>query len=187
MSLDEDDEFERRPSPRWHGWLAAGLVVALVAAIGAGLLVHGRSSSSTLTGQVAPDFRLPDLRDTSRTVSLASLRGRPVVLNFWAAWCTPCVQELPGLQRVHARFASRVTFFGVDNRDSRRLALELLRRSNVTYDSGYDPGGVVASRYRLLGMPMTFVISPAGRVLWAHVGQVAEADLQAQLDRFVGR
>src|SRR5207244_8778828 len=71
------------PISRWHGWLAAGLVVALVAAIGAGLLVHGRSSSSTLTGQVAPDFRLPDLRDTSRTVSLASLRGRPVVLNFW--------------------------------------------------------------------------------------------------------
>ena len=163
-------------------------MVALVAGIvGVTALVHGRSSSSTLTGQVAPDFRLPALSDTGRTVSLSSLRGRTLVLNFWAAWCTPCVQELPGLQRVHARFGARVTFLGVDNRDSRRLALELLRRSNVTYDSGYDPGGVVASRYRLLGMPMTFVVSATGRVLWAHVGQVAEADLQAQLEHFVGR
>src|SRR5438094_1863346 len=51
---DAADEFERRPRPRWQGALAAGLVVALVAAIGAGLLVHGRSSSSTLTGRVAP-------------------------------------------------------------------------------------------------------------------------------------
>src|SRR5438445_11417471 len=87
LSSDEDG-LGRRARPRWQGVLAAGLVVALVAAIGAGLLVHGRSSSSTLAGRVAPDFRLADLRETGRTVSLSSLRGRTVAPNLRAALST---------------------------------------------------------------------------------------------------
>ena len=117
-------------------------MVALVAAIGAGLLVHGRSSSSTLTGQVAPDFRLPDLRDTSRTVSLASLRGRPVVLKRMEDLLAP----LPPSQRAGTAWAEARLMADEDvalNESIGRHGLALIRRE--------IPFFTAADREKILG------------------------------------
>jgi len=127
--------------------------------------------------RTAPAFAVPDLGDETATVSLEQFRGRPVVLNFWAAWCVPCRKEMPAFEAVHERVGNRVAFLGMNNQDSRGDALRLLRTTKVSYPSGYDPAGRVAKAYSLRGMPTTVFISAQGRILATRTGQVSERQL----------
>lgn len=119
-------------------------------------------------------------------MSLADFRGKPVVLNFWASWCAPCVKEMPALERVHRDLGGRVAFVGIDGRDSRRLALELMEKTGVTYPSGYDPTDAVHRRYRLVGRPTTVLVDPGGRILAVHAGELQESELRDLVERHFG-
>jgi len=132
----------------------------------------------------APEFSMPSLRDETETIALADFRGEPLVLNFWASWCVPCRKELPALQKVSEATKGRVAFLGVNHQDGRRGAMRLLDETGVTYPSVFDPGGRIAGRYRLFGMPTTFFISADGRILGEHTGELTEDDLAERLDRF---
>ncbi|MPY94947.1 MAG: redoxin domain-containing protein [Acidimicrobiia bacterium] len=100
-------------------------------------------------GEPAPTFRLPDLRDPARDIALADFAGRPVVLNFWAAWCGPCRREMPAFERLHHQLGDRVAFVGINHQDGRSDALALLAETGVTYPSAHDPAGEVAQAYGL--------------------------------------
>ena len=93
-----------------------------------------------------------------------ALRGHPVVVNVWAAWCVPCRVELPVLQRASLDYGKRVAFLGVDLRDNRGAAAKLLRDIPLTYPSYEDPDGKVAKDFQLVGPPSTQMLLPAGSV-----------------------
>jgi cytochrome c biogenesis protein CcmG/thiol:disulfide interchange protein DsbE len=116
---------------------------------------------------------------------LHALRGYPVVVNVWAAWCGPCREELPVLQRASLDWGDRVGFVGVDLRDNRGSAERLLRQIPVSYPSFEDPDGKIASGYRLVGTPSTIYYDAAGQQTYVHQGPyVNRSDLDADIARY---
>jgi len=101
---------------------------------------------------------------------LRALRGHPIVVNVWAAWCGPCRQELPVFQRASLDWGTRVGFLGIDLRDSRASAARLLREIPLTYPSFEDPHGTIAARYRLVGTPDTIFYDASGARAHIHQG-----------------
>ena len=137
-------------------------------------------------GRVAPAFDLESLSSDGDRVTLAEYAGKPVLLNFWASWCTPCVKEMPLLERAHQRLGDEVQFLGIDGNDSRRLARELMVETGVTYPSGYDPGDDVYRKYRLVGRPTTVFIGADGRIRGVHAGELRGDDLDRLLAEHLG-
>jgi cytochrome c biogenesis protein CcmG/thiol:disulfide interchange protein DsbE len=161
-------------------WLVAG-----VAAIVAFLTVSvGRPSGpvdTPIVGRPAPPFDLQTL-DGPR-VSLADLRGSPIVLNFWASWCIPCREEAPLLTAAEATYRSDgLRILGVVYQDSAENARDFMARYGQTYPGLLDPDGRTAIDYGVFGLPETFFIDRAGIVRSRQVGAVTEADLQRQIE-----
>jgi cytochrome c biogenesis protein CcmG/thiol:disulfide interchange protein DsbE len=116
----------------------------------------------------APAFALPRL-DAPGRLELASLRGRVVVLNFWASWCNPCKAEANVLAGAARRWKSRdVQLLGVDSQDFGSDARSFMRRHGLEYPNVHDGAGSVMSRYGVTGFPETWFIAPSGRIV-AHV------------------
>jgi cytochrome c biogenesis protein CcmG/thiol:disulfide interchange protein DsbE len=110
-------------------------------------------------------------------VSLAELRGRPVVLNFWASWCVPCKQEAPLLAAIARRYAGRVLFLGVDDQDLRSSAQHFASKYGMDYASVADESQSLYSAYGVTGFPETYFIDARGRIVAHSPGEVLRGDL----------
>lgn len=122
-----------------------------------------------LVGRPAPDFAL-NLFDGG-VLRLSDLRGRWVVINFWASWCPPCREEMPDLQRAYEAFRGRgVVFVGVAMADALPDARRFAEEVGITYPVGLDEQGEIALAYRVFGLPTTLLVDPEGRVDWVHAG-----------------
>jgi cytochrome c biogenesis protein CcmG/thiol:disulfide interchange protein DsbE len=120
----------------------------------------------------APPFTLPRL-DAEGTLDLASLRGRVVVINFWASWCIPCRDEAPVIEATWERFKNRgVVVLGVDVQDLIPEALRFLRETKTTYPQVRDKDNMVYRAYGLTGVPETFFVDHAGRIVRKFPGAV---------------
>ena len=126
----------------------------------------------------APTFDLARLDGRGR-IDLASLRGqKPLVLDFWASWCTPCIQESKRLEAAMKKYGDRVTFIGVDTKDFSADARSWQRRHGITYPSVHDGGGKVLAKWGGLPIPRIFFVSRSGKV----VGElIVEEDLPRYL------
>jgi cytochrome c biogenesis protein CcmG/thiol:disulfide interchange protein DsbE len=141
--------------------LVAGLLALLVWSV-----VHQQHAPGV--GSVAPAFTLRRL-DGAGTVSLASYRGKPVVLNFWASWCEPCKSEAAALERDWTSDRSRgVVFLGVDYHDLSSDARRFVSAHALTFPMLEDGSGNVTSRYGISQVPETYVLNRRGRVV-AHL------------------
>ena len=121
---------------------------------------HGASSKAS----TAPSFRLREVRDPARTVSLSDFKGKPVLINFFGAWCVPCRAELPLLQETHQRQGAKIGFVGIDTTDSRSEAVDLLTATHVTYPAAYDPQGSLKATYGVRAMPTTVFVRADGTI-----------------------
>jgi cytochrome c biogenesis protein CcmG/thiol:disulfide interchange protein DsbE len=172
---------------RWR-WVIAVAAFALAVTVSALALSPPRPPSLTVKGDGAAElFELENLRPGGEPVALAAYRGRPVVVNFFASWCVPCRQEMPGFQSVYEQVEDRVAFVGVNHQDSRRGGLQLVEETGVRYPSGYDPKGEVALSYGLYGMPTTLFISAEGQLLERRTGEMSERELRQTVDRLFPR
>ena len=136
-------------------------------------------------GGPAPAFSLPRL-DGNGEMSLASFRGKTVVLNFFASWCAPCKREAPDLESVWRRYrGDGLVVLGVDSGDARGDARRFLSAHGVTYPIVFDPGEKLAQGpYALPGLPVTYVINPAGRIVGERlVGPVSDKAYSEQFSR----
>ena len=111
-------------------------------------------------------------------VSLEELRGRTVVLNFWASWCEPCEREAPVLDRVarRSRSADDLIVLGVNVQDLRQNALGFAQEYGIRYPSLRDGGDDAYRDYQLTGLPETFVIDPEGRIALRKIGEVTQPE-----------
>jgi len=133
------------------------------------------------TGQPAPAFSLASLSAPGRTITLASFRGKPLVINFWASWCVPCRTEMPLLEQAYRALHGKVVFLGVDANDSSSAAKAFLAQVHVTYPTVSDGEGTTAIEYGLYGLPTTVFISPSGKIEGRHIGELHADTLQAAL------
>jgi cytochrome c biogenesis protein CcmG/thiol:disulfide interchange protein DsbE len=124
-------------------------------------------------GGPAPVFTAKRL-DASGTIDLASLRGKPVVLNFFASWCEPCKAESKVLETAAQQYKNRVVFLGVDYHDVTSDGRHFLQAHGITYPTVQDGSGMVGDRYGLTGVPETYFIDAQGRLVGSHIeGTVA--------------
>jgi cytochrome c biogenesis protein CcmG, thiol:disulfide interchange protein DsbE len=162
--------------------LAVAVVVALLA-----LLIWRVAHQNTATVSkaldrghqpTAPTFDLARLDGRGR-IDLASLRGKkPVVLDFWASWCTPCIQESKRLEAAMKKYGDRVAFIGVDTKDYSGDARSWQRQHGITYPSVRDGGGKVLAKWGGLPIPRIFFVARSGKV----VGElIVEEDLPRYL------
>lgn len=157
-----------------RGWLLLAGQTLAIAAVGvlAGILLWNLTHQlpPPRAGQRAPAFSLQRLKGGD-PISLASLRGKVVVLNFFASWCDPCKREAPALEQVWREYRSQgVVVLGVDSGDARSEGLRFLSAHGVTYPVVFDPDESLAyGPYALLGLPTTYVINRAGRVVGPRV------------------
>lgn len=119
---------------------------------------------------------------------LAELKGRPVVVNVWAAWCTPCKEEFPVLQRASVRYGRSVAFLGVNTEDVAKDARAWLDRHWVAYPSYVDADGKITEGVGVrLGIPGTVFYDRAGESVYTHQGPYREdADLESDLQQYIG-
>lgn len=155
--------------------LAVGLVALLLALL-VWKLVQG-SGKKVGIGKPAPDFELRRL-DGPGTLQLASLRGKVVVLNFWASWCFPCKQEAPALAAAAKRWPGRVVVLGVDVNDPTSDARKFARKFKLTYPLVHDNHNVTSPKYGLTGLPETFFIDRSGKLVGHVAAAIDAADLR---------
>jgi cytochrome c biogenesis protein CcmG, thiol:disulfide interchange protein DsbE len=162
--------------------VAVVVVVLVGAVVAAVLLTSGGKKAETARGaRQAPGFTLPSLQDGKGSISLASFRGTPVLVNFWATWCTPCVQEMPMLEAAHAKWGSKVQFVGIDRQDYKPDALAFAQKTRVTYPLASDPNATLDGAYRLRGMPTSVFIDRDGRIVDQVTGPVTRSQLDDTL------
>src|SRR6266571_1867217 len=202
------DGFEREPASA-NAWsrfrlvtrvIAVGFVLALLGLLIADLVRS--SDGARLVKQVdkgqrpaAPAFSLPVLWAHDKTwppglhprlddgrLSLAELRGYPVVINFWASWCVPCKEEAPAFAAAATRFKDRVAFVGMDTQDLSSAAMRFLTRYKVNYVSVRDGTDKTYTAYGLTGVPETYFIDRRGRIVVHKIGQASKADLATSIN-----
>jgi cytochrome c biogenesis protein CcmG, thiol:disulfide interchange protein DsbE len=135
----------------------------------------------------APDFDVPRL-DGEGSVSLASLRGKAVVVNFWASWCEPCKEEAPRLEAAWRRYRDDdVVILGIDAQDFRKDARGFVMRYGLTYPIVHDGPGATLGRFGVTGFPETWFIAPDGRLVGERIqGPVSDAELARGIELALG-
>ena len=139
-----------------------------------GLLLRGlgrdpKQIDSPLIGRRAPAWELTPVGG-GEPISLEALRGKVVVMNFWATWCVPCYQEHPVLVEAAPRMAKEVAFLGIVYEDEEAKVKAFLAKQGSAYPSLMDDGGKAAIAYGVYGVPETFFISPDGVIADKFVG-----------------
>ena len=169
------------PARRWGRIVRYVAFVLIVTAVPVSLLVRRAVDSAgrvdPRTAGVAPAFELRSL--DGQTVSLAGLRGQPVVVNFWGAWCEQCRLELPLLAEMHRRFPA-VTIVGVLYREDPGVGRAAAEKGDATWPTLVDPDGSVAAAYGVEGAPATFFIRPDGTIAGDLLGPVSTGILDKQ-------
>jgi peroxiredoxin len=161
-------------------------ICALVAVIAA--LLAGFATSRLTDDDGDPDGRgilteaeeLPDIalpRFDGSELRTGDFRGQPLVINFWASWCVPCVDEMPAFQEVHESLGDSVAFLGVNSRDTVDSAEQMIETTGVTYELARDVDGALARALDVASLPVTVLVLPDGTIVETLQREVSGARL----------
>lgn len=148
------------------------LIAILVVILTAGLVITGCTAGSEPTaavGNVAPDFQLQNL--DGQSITLSGLKGNPVLINFWATWCGPCVSEMPHLQKIHEEWSDRgLVVLAINWGESASEVEQFLQAHNLSLPVLLDTKKVVAQKYGIRAFPTTFFIDKDGIIQVKVIG-----------------
>jgi cytochrome c biogenesis protein CcmG/thiol:disulfide interchange protein DsbE len=153
-----------------------------LAVLGVSALRPAGTADVAGAGRAAPDFVLPKL-DGTGTLRLADLRGRPVVVNFWASWCAECRGEFAVLREAWPRYRQRdFVFVAVAFQDSATSAAEFMRQENAEWPAVLDGSSRAALSYGVRGIPQTYFVDRSGRIDHVQRGPLTQQSLLTQLN-----
>ena len=171
----------------------SALAIAVLVVVGfLGLLGWGMLNKQPITGlsgitmvnRPAPGLILTTFK--GNTISLEDLRGKPVVINFWASWCPPCRIEAALIERTWRAYKNRgLIFLGVNIQDREEDALNYIREFDITYPNGPDPTGEISIDYGVSGLPVTFFVSRDGEVVRRWVGAIEKRVLTGSIEEIM--
>jgi cytochrome c biogenesis protein CcmG/thiol:disulfide interchange protein DsbE len=150
-----------------------GLFGALVAVLAIGLTLNPREVPSPLIGKPAPPFELPLLQQSEKTFAAKEMLGKVWILNVWASWCEPCLQEHPVISALAKTLPAPI--IGLNYKDARENALPWLKRNGDPFLlSVYDGSGRIGIDYGVYGVPETYVIDKKGVIRYKRIGPVTQ-------------
>lgn len=159
---------------------AIGVLIGLSTLFGLAVMPRLVLGDGGMVGKPAPDFTLPVAAngDPGARMQLAELKGRPVVLDFWASWCGPCAMQAPILDRLARKYEGRgLVVLGVNIDDPPAIAKEYARRKGLSYPILVDPSDQASARYGVTKLPSLIVIDRQGNVKSFMTGLVDEPSL----------
>lgn len=173
---------EQKPRSRF-GLGSIMLIIGILAVAGVFGLALARQNKAQPTKGPAPDFSVTTF--DGQPVKLSDLRGKVVMINFWASWCGPCKEEAPALQATWEAYKSRgdVVFLGIAYADNGPRSLEFLKQYGVTYLNAPDLGTRISEAYNIQGVPESFVIDRKGNVFEFIYAGITTSALSATIDR----
>jgi cytochrome c biogenesis protein CcmG/thiol:disulfide interchange protein DsbE len=155
--------------------------ILFVSLIGIELAARGVTQP---TSGAAPDFELTTFE--GNTFRLSDLRGKVVVVNFWASWCVPCRDEAPTLQSLWERYRGQgFVLVGVDYADTESGARNFIKEFGITYPNGPDTGTRISDEYNIQGVPETFVVDQQGNIVQFIIAPVQPGQLDPIIDRLL--
>jgi cytochrome c biogenesis protein CcmG/thiol:disulfide interchange protein DsbE len=168
---------------------------ALLALLLARLVAAGHATASApvspVVGHAAPNFAVTVWNSAAGApseVRLSDLKGKPVVLNFWASWCSDCVEEQSVLESAWQKYQARgVMFVGIAFRDEQSAGTAFLRQNGVTYPCGPDAGGTAPVDYAVTGVPETVFINARGVVMGKSIGAVDDGGLDKTIQSLLSQ
>lgn len=167
------------------GWVIVWVVVLGLLVVVA-IQLRSAQQGTVQIGEEVPDFTLYTFEGDE--ITLSELRGKVVLVNFWASWCNPCEDEAAELQEAWEYYqpGGEVVFLGVDWTDTDRAAAEYLEKFQITYPNGPDLGTAISQEFRITGVPETYIIDREGVLADAMLGpypslQAILADVDAVL------
>ncbi|MDD9939509.1 MAG: TlpA disulfide reductase family protein [Myxococcales bacterium] len=141
------------------------LVAAVLVLCAAGVQAAGGARA----GQPAPPLSGKTL--AGKPVSLTGLKGRVVLIDFWASWCAPCKEEMPVLQKLNKKYGKKgLSILGVSVDDEADKAKAFIKKMGVTFLIMHDKGHAIAERYKPAKMPTSFIVDRAGKIRYVHEG-----------------
>ncbi|GAB4262666.1 MAG: hypothetical protein Kow0080_00220 [Candidatus Promineifilaceae bacterium] len=157
------------------------LILGLLAVLGWRLI---RVNSGQVDSGIAPDFTLTSF--DGETITLSELRGKVVIINFWASWCPPCREEAPYLEATWRKYQDQgVVFIGVDYADTESKALAYIDEFDITYFNGPDIGTRISYAYNMQGVPETFYVAKNGELRGVKVGPLAPPELDQKIEELL--
>ncbi len=177
-----------RPLAFAAAWVIAWGLAVLVSILGppvVGAPVTPELLKALDLGGYPPDTKPPEFSGRTlegETVALAGLRGRVVLLSFWASWCLECRPEMPMFERLHREFTRRgLTVLGINAREGSEAVRRYARELSLTFPLVLDSDGEIGTRYGVIGMPTTFLIGRDGRAVALAVGPRGWASAKARV------
>jgi len=170
-------------------------VLALIAAAATYVVLSGDGdddASATPDTLVLDPEAVPDPDEVTFTtfddevVPLASLRGKPLLVNFFASYCTPCIEEMPALESAYQALGDQVQFLGLAMQDRPQAALDLVERTGVTYPVAQDPDSSVITALGGIVLPTTVLLDADGEIVASHAGELTEAEILELIDESLG-
>jgi cytochrome c biogenesis protein CcmG/thiol:disulfide interchange protein DsbE len=144
--------------------IPAFILLIVLALLGLFAFAWLQRQAPPLEAGLAPQFEITTFE--GETVGLADLRGKAVVINFWASWCVPCRDEAPALEAMWRKYKEQgVVVLGVDYVDTESEALKFIQEFGQTYPNGPDVGTEISQKYKITGVPETYFITREGQVL----------------------
>jgi thiol-disulfide isomerase/thioredoxin len=158
--------------------LVTGIAAACVVVVAVLSVTTSGSSTVTHPDPKAASFSLPRIGAApGQKISLSQYAGKPLIVNFWASWCSPCQQETPLLATWYRQERGRVPLIGLDENDTTSAALKFARAKGVTYPLGFDPATVAAGAYGVIALPQTFFLNSRHQIVDRIYGAVTAAQL----------